>query len=207
MSTQKSKDGAWLFAQECHFIAGAVKIEDIPPLRLPEIAFIGRSNVGKSSLVNALTGRKTLAKTSQTPGRTKQLNFFSLGERLLLVDLPGYGYAKAAKKDIAGWTRLMKDYLRGRPNLKRACLLMDARLGPQAADDLMMELLDESAVSYQAILTKIDKASQEALTITHEKVKKLMTSHAALHPEIIATSARMGTGIADLREELARFTF
>src|SRR5512132_3088063 len=139
--------GHWLFAQQCRFVAGAAKLEQIPAAGLPEVAFAGRSNVGKSSLINALTGRKTLARVSITPGRTRQLNFFLLGERLMLVDLPGYGYAKASKSDIKAWTSLAGRYLKGRPNLRRVLLLVDARHGLKEADREMLTMLDEAAVS------------------------------------------------------------
>src|SRR5262245_41136958 len=155
--------GRLLFARECSFSAGATTAEALPPAGLPEVAFAGRSNVGKSSLVNALTGRRTLARVSDTPGRTQQLNFFELGGRLMLVDLPGYGYAKAAKTKVEHWTRLTEDYLRGRPTLRRLCLLIDSRHGPLAADQAIIALLDKAAVSYQLVLTKADKTRGPAL--------------------------------------------
>ena len=146
--------GRLLFAKACDFVAGADKLEVVPDATLPEIAFAGRSNVGKSSLINALTGRKTLARTSNTPGRTQQINFFRLGDRLTLVDLPGYGYARAAKTRIAAWTRLVNGYLKGRPGLRRVCLLIDARHGPKDVDREIMTMLDKAAVVYQVVLTK-----------------------------------------------------
>src|SRR4051812_30215243 len=152
-----SEYGRLLFAQECEFLRGAASLTDIPAPALPEVAFVGRSNVGKSSLVNALTGRKTLARVSNTPGRTREINFFRLGERLMLADLPGYGYARVSKADSARWTELIFAYLRGRPNLRRAVLLIDSRRGLLSNDVEVMDLLDRAAVSYQLVLTKTDK--------------------------------------------------
>ena len=149
--------GRLLFARECEFYNGSTKLETLPEAILPEVAFAGRSNVGKSSLVNVLTGRNTLARTSNTPGRTQQLNFFSLADRLTLVDMPGYGYAEAPKTEIARWTRLVDTYLRGRPSLRRVLLLIDARHGVKKTDEPVMKMLDEAAVSYQLVLTKADK--------------------------------------------------
>ena len=149
--------GRWLFAQECEFINGSTTLDTLPPDDLPEIAFAGRSNVGKSSLINALTGRKTLARTSHTPARTQQINFFRLGGRLMLVDLPGYGYADAPKTEIRRWTQLVNTYLKGRTRLRRVCLLIDGRHGLKAVDEPVMRMLDGAAVSYQVVLTKTDK--------------------------------------------------
>jgi GTP-binding protein len=175
----------------------------LPEFALPEVAFAGRSNVGKSSLVNALTGQTTLARTSNTPGRTRQLNFFDLGSRLLLVDLPGYGYAKAPKTEIKRWTALTQDYLQGRPTLRRVCLLIDARRGVRDTDKEVMSALDTAAVSYQLVLTKADKVKQAELARVIDATQKLRPRHVALHPRIATTSAQKGTGIADLRAELA----
>lgn len=155
--------GRKLFAQSCEFIIGVANLEQLPPTDLPEIAFAGRSNVGKSSLVNALTGRKTLARTSNTPGRTQQINLFSLDERLMLADLPGYGFAKAPKKEVERWIDNMTGYLAGRQPLRRCCLLIDARHGLKVSDRDVMALLDKTAVSYQIILTKCDKVKPGAL--------------------------------------------
>ena len=149
--------GRLLFAKECRFVAGAADMATLPTDALPEVAFAGRSNVGKSSLVNALTGRKTLARTSDTPGRTQQLNFFELGERLMLVDLPGYGYAEAPKHLVKQWTRLIQDYLRGRPGLRRVLMLVDGRHGLKDTDRELMDMLDKAAVNYKLVLTKADK--------------------------------------------------
>jgi GTP-binding protein len=195
----------WLFAQECRFVAGAANAEAVPAASLPEIAFCGRSNVGKSSLVNALTGRKTLARVSVTPGRTRQLNFFILGERLMLVDLPGYGYASASKSDIKAWTSLTRDYLKGRPGLRRVLLLVDSRHGLKAPDREMMKMLDEAAVSYQIVLTKADKPKPAELERTRSGVAEEAGRHVAAHPAIVTTSAVTGAGMDELRAELAGF--
>ncbi len=195
--------GRWLFAQHCDFLVSAAREEQLPPPDLPEVAFAGRSNVGKSSLVNALTGRKTLARTSNTPGRTRQLNVFRLAERLLLVDLPGYGYARASKSDIKQWTGLTRAYLKGRPNLRRVCLLVDARHGLKEGDRQVMGILDEAAVSYQVVLTKADKAKAPELEAITATLAAELAKHPAAHPEILATSARSGLGIEALRAGLA----
>ena len=159
--------GRLLFARSCDFFFGAQKLEQVPPPGLPEIAFCGRSNVGKSSLLNALTGRNALARVSNTPGRTRQLNFFNLGERLVLVDMPGYGYAKASKELQADWQGMMFEYLRGRPNLRRVLLLMDARIETKSADIAAMKLLDEAAVAFQIVLTNLlDNASRYSDPVT-----------------------------------------
>lgn len=195
--------GRLLFAQECRFVRGALSPKDMPPMGLPEVAFCGRSNVGKSSLLNALTGRTNLARTSNTPGRTREVNFFDLGGRLSLVDLPGYGYAKAPKTQVAGWTRAIDAYLQGRASLQRVCLLVDARHGIKPSDAGVMDLLDQVAVSYQLVLTKADKLkSAEAAKIEADTLAALR-KHPAAHPELLATSARSGAGIAELRATLA----
>jgi len=195
--------GRRLFARECRFIAGCDRIEVLPPIGLPEIAFAGRSNVGKSSLVNALTGRTTLARVSHTPGRTQQLNFFDLDGRLILVDMPGFGYARVAKKKIKDWTGLIEQYLRGRPSLRRVCLLVDARHGTMAADRAFMERLDAAAVSYQVVLTKADKVEPAALEHRIAALGAELARHPAAHPDIITTSAHGGAGIPELRAALA----
>ncbi len=195
--------GRVLFAQQCDFILGATDMDQVPETDLPEIAFAGRSNVGKSSLINALTGRGTLARTSNTPGRTRQVNFFNLGSRLMLADLPGYGYARAPKTEIAEWTALIEDYLRGRAGLRRVCLLIDARHGLKETDRQVMALLDQAAVTYQVALTKCDKVKAAPLQDRIKDALKELSGHTAAYPEIIATSARKGGGIAELRSGLA----
>lgn len=194
---------AWLFRQECLFVRGVTRIGDLPPETLPEVAFAGRSNVGKSSLLNALTGRRNLARTSNTPGRTQQLNFFDLGGRLMLVDLPGYGYAKAPRKQVKSWTELIHAYLKGRPNLRRVCLLIDARHGLKEADESLLNELDAAAVPCQAILTKRDKVKAGGFEAMMEKLRADLARHVVCHPEVIVTSAEKGTGIDALRRSLA----
>lgn len=195
--------GRWLFAQECVFVSGAANYDGVPDADLPEIAFVGRSNVGKSSLINALTGRKTLARTSNTPGRTQQINFFRLQDALMLADLPGYGYAKASKTEIKRWTRLIFDYLRGRPSLRRVCLLIDARHGLKTKDIEVMKDLDDAAVSYQIVLTKCDKVKPGALAQLLDTTASRIAKHVAAHPTIIATSSVKNDGVESLRAELA----
>jgi len=195
--------GRLLFAGPCEFVAGAASLGAIPDLALPEIAFAGRSNVGKSSLVNALTGRKTLARTSQTPGRTQQLNFFNLGGALYLVDLPGYGYAKASKTAIAKWTGVINAYLKGRATLARVFVLIDARHGAKDSDREIMTMLDDAAVMYQVVLTKADKTTGPELEKCLAKLHAELKTHVAAHPDIVATSSNSGRGIEDLRAEIA----
>ena len=195
--------GRKLFAQECTFFWGAAKLGNLPPLGNPEVAFAGRSNVGKSSLLNALTGRKSLARSSQTPGRTRELNFFDLAGRLTLVDLPGYGYAKAPKHPIKAWTELLLSFLRGRSTLVRICLLIDARHGIKDVDRELMELADRSAVVFQLVLTKCDKVSKPALEETRAKVLSDCRQYTTLYPHTVDTSADTGTGIPELRSFLA----
>lgn len=182
---------------------GVARLPDLPDPVLPEIAFAGRSNVGKSSLLNALTGRKTLARTSNTPGRTRELNFFNLAGRLMLVDLPGYGYARASKSDIARWNETLRAYLRGRPNLQRLCLLIDARHGLKDGDAEMMEMLDAAAVVYRVVLTKMDKVKLADRDATIQTVAEALKNHPAALPEPLTTSARKNSGISELRADLA----
>ena len=195
--------GRRLFAGPCVFVAGAATPASLPAGNRPEVAFAGRSNVGKSSLLNALTGRKTLARVSHTPGRTQQINFFDLDDRLDLVDLPGYGYAQASKQRIAAWTGLVDDYLRGRVNLRRVCLLIDCRHGLKDADRRALDLLDEAAVVYQAVLTKADKLTPEAAAAARRSLAAALARRTAAHPRILVTSSATGFGIPELRAELA----
>jgi GTP-binding protein len=188
-----------LFAGPCDFMLGVVSLETLPEPDLPEIAFAGRSNVGKSSLINALTGRKSLARASNEPGRTRELNFFNLGDRLRIVDLPGYGFAKAPKPVVERWTRLTKNYLRGRVNLKRVLLLIDSRHGLKAVDEGIMKALDEAAVSYQIVLTKADKLKTKEAQARLEEVANAIKRRPAAFPLVALTSSEKGLGIPELR--------
>ena len=197
------ESGRLLFTQNCDFLISAASFNQLPDTDLPEIAFAGRSNVGKSSLLNALTGRKNLARTSNTPGRTQQVNFFDLGGRMMLTDLPGYGYAKAAKSVVDQWTRLIKSYLKGRVRLRRVCLLVDFRHGVKESDREAMALMDEAAVAYQIVLTKCDKIKATELEKLLAKTDKEITKHVAAHPEILVTSSFKSLGIEEMRAALA----
>lgn len=202
--SQSELEGARrLFAGPCDFMLGVVAMDTLPDETCAEIAFAGRSNVGKSSLLNGLTNRKGLARASNTPGRTRELNYFDLGGVLRLVDLPGYGYAKASRGDVNKWTQLTRNFLRGRTVLRRVCLLVDSRHGLKSTDAEVMDLLDQSAVNYQIVLTKVDKIKPTALTYliadTNEKIKK----RPAAHPVVMPTSAEKGTGLPELRAALA----
>ena len=201
------EQGRYLFSQPCKFFHGTDTLQNLPQASLPEVAFVGRSNVGKSSLINAITGRKSLARTSNTPGRTQQLNFFNLGDKIIIVDLPGYGYAKVSKTQVARWTNTMKLFLRGRVPLRRMCLLIDARRGLKDVDREMMDLMDSAAVVYQLVFTKVDKASQNELrhniTVTREELKK----RPAGFPVLIQTSAHAKIGLKELRASLAGLVF
>lgn len=198
--------GKWLFAQECEFLRGAPALHDLPDFGQPEICLAGRSNVGKSSLINALTGRTTLARTSHTPGRTQQLNFFSLGKRLILVDMPGYGYAKASKASIAQWNELIQLYLKGRPSLQRVYVLIDGRHGLKSNDIEMMQMLDTAAVSYRIVVTKTDKVSPTQRLQLQQEIEDILKTHPAAFPEISMTSAIAKIGVEDLRAEIAQFS-
>jgi GTP-binding protein len=199
--------GEALFRAPSTFVKGVVRVADLPRDGRAEVAFAGRSNVGKSSLINALTGQKSLARVSVTPGRTRELNFFTLGKdwQLLLVDMPGYGYARASKAEVKGWTRLIRDYLRGRRELKRVFLLIDARHGLKESDREIMTLMDEAAVSYQGVLTKADKTKAAELAVIAAKVAAELAKRPAAFPQLIVTSARTGAGMPDLRAAIAAF--
>jgi GTP-binding protein len=203
-SPEAIEAGRKLFAAPCEFFFAAAKSDGLPPIGAPEIAFAGRSNVGKSSLINALTGRSALARTSNTPGRTQELIFFHLGGRLDLVDMPGYGYAAVAKQKSASWGALARDYLRGRPSLMRAFVLVDGRRGIMDSDEATMKTLDAAAVSYAIVLTKRDEvkiADQSArVAATLEALRK----HPAAYPGAFFTSARSGEGIGELRAHIAQ---
>ena len=200
--------GEALFKEPCAFVKGVVSMADLPQDGTPEIAFAGRSNVGKSSLINALTGRTSLARVSVTPGRTRELNFFTLGKdrSMYLVDMPGYGYAQASKAQVKGWTRLIADYLKGRRELKRVFLLVDARHGIKPNDRETMKLLDEAAVSYQVVLTKADKPKATELADVQGEAAGEIGKHPAAHPRVLSTSARFGSGIPELRAAIAALT-
>lgn len=199
--------GRLLFREKCEFLLGAASLLQLPEPDAVEIAFAGRSNVGKSSLLNALTGRNGLARTSNTPGRTQQLNFFFLGERkekgLYIVDLPGYGYAKVSKKLVREWVNLMRDYLRGRPNLRRVFVLVDGRHGLKDSDRELMSMLDETAVSYQIVLTKSDKVKLSEQEKLIQKTEKAIAKNVAAHPNVLITSSIKGYGLDELRGLIA----
>lgn len=196
--------GRKLFSGDVDFVLGARSMAQIPTVDIPEIAFAGRSNVGKSSLLNALTGRKQLARTSNTPGRTREVNFFNAGSRLMLADLPGYGYARVSKTEVEAWTRLIEDYLRGRVQLRRCCLLIDARHGLKDSDRTAMKMMDQAAQNYQIVLTKCDKIKPGPLARLIDATVAETAKHGAAHPQIMCTSSKDNAGIAELRAELAR---
>ena len=194
-----------LFAGECRFLLGAAKLEQLPSPDLPEVAFAGRSNVGKSSLINALTGRHDLARASNEPGRTREVNLFLLAERLRLVDLPGYGFARADKKTVARFQNLGRDFLRGRPNLKRVYLLIDARHGLKPPDREALDALDLAAVSYQVVLTKADKVRPASdLPQVERETLRALAKRPAAFPRVALTSSAAGLGLPELRAEVAR---
>ena len=197
--------GEALFKAPCTFVKGVVAIDGLPQDGKPEIAFAGRSNVGKSSLINALTGQKSLARVSVTPGRTRELNFFTLGkdDAFYLVHMPRYAYARAPKSEVKGWNRLIQEKLKRRRELKRVFLLIDARHGLKVSDREIMTLMDEAAVSYQGVLTKADKPKAGDLAAIESKVGTELAKHPAAYPQLIATSARNGAGLPELRAAIA----
>ncbi len=203
LDAQELENGRVPFAQACRFVAGAAKASQAPDTHMPEIAFAGRSNAGKSSLVNALTSRKALARASRAPGRTREINFFNLNDRLMLADLPGYGYARAAKAEVERWTVQVEAYLATRPSLARVLLLIDARRGVKGPDEPVLDLLDATATPYQIVLTKCDKVKKADLAALIGDIEDGFPGHPACHPNIIATSSRKGTGIAELRAHIA----
>jgi GTP-binding protein len=196
--------GRKFFAQPCAFVMGVASLEQLPPPGPPEVAFIGRSNVGKSSLLNAVTGHGALARVSVTPGRTREINFFDLGGRMRLVDLPGYGYAKAPKAMAAAWQKLITGYLRGRTALARICLLIDARHGVKPNDHEMMRMLDTAAQSYVLVLTKADKIPVKDHPAALAQAEAAAAKHPAAFPLILLTSSETSAGIAELRAHLAQ---
>jgi len=202
-SDEQLAAGRKLFSAPSSFRLGVAKLDQLPPVKGVEIAFAGRSNVGKSSLINALTGVRGLARASNTPGRTRELNFFDVAERITLVDMPGYGYAKAAKKDVKQWQEVLRGYLRGRPGLTRAFVLIDARHGIKAEDREMFDMLDEAAVAYQLVLTKIDKIKATELQTVIAETLAFVKKRAAALPSLFATSAEKFEGMDELRAEIA----
>ena len=194
--------GRLLFAGETDFVKGVVAMDGLPPADRVEVCFAGRSNVGKSSLINALTGRKGLARASNTPGRTQEINFFTAGD-IYVVDLPGYGFANAPVAVVEKWQRLLKQYLQGRQTLRRVFVLIDARHGAKAVDEEIMSLLDSSAVTFQVVMTKVDKLKGAALQTSLDKTRAALAKHPAAFPEIILTSSEKGDGIPTLRAVIA----
>lgn len=204
-SPEQIEEGRKLFAGDCNFFFGAQRLEQLFQGEKPEVAFAGRSNVGKSSLINALTGRKSLARASSEPGRTKQLNFFNLADRLTLVDMPGYGFAKASKSVKEDWQGMMFDYLRGRPGLVRVILLIDSRVGMKSSDMEICGLLDKAAVVYQPVLTKCDSVKADDLEKRLKEISDSLKSHPAAFPYILPTSSEKMYNIAELRGILSQF--
>ena len=205
-SDEALETGRLLFAGKAEFVLGVASLSGLPPADRAEVCFAGRSNVGKSSLINALTGRAKLARSSAEPGRTRELNYFDIGTegKLYLVDLPGFGYAKVSKTQTAAWTKLIKSYLRGRPSLRRVFLLVDARRGGlMDTDEEVMHLMDGAAVTYQVILTKVDKLPKGEVEKTVAKIAEKLKKRGAAHPVVRMTSAEKGFGIPELRAEIA----
>ena len=200
---QAAEKGRILFAGETEFLKGVVAMDGMPPADRVEVCFAGRSNVGKSTLINALTGRKALARASNTPGRTQEINFFTLADERYLVDLPGYGYANAPVNVVEKWQRLLKAYLSGRANLRRAFVLIDARHGVKPVASEIMELLDRSAVPFQAVLTKSDKVQEKDREKVLAQVRGALARHPAAFPELVLTSSEKGDGITTLRAIIA----
>ena len=198
-SESQREDARKVFSGTCDFMLGVASLAQLPDATLPEIAFAGRSNVGKSTLFNALTGRKNLARTSNTPGRTQELNYFNLGQYLYMVDMPGYGYAKVSKEKVKNWTKLIFSYLRGRPTLRCVFILIDSRHGLKDSDIELMSMLDKAAVSYRIILTKCDKVKDQELEKAMKKTKEAIKKHPAAYPEILTTSSIKKIGINDLQ--------
>lgn len=199
---QALEKGRLLFAGETEFVKGVVAMDGLPPADRVEVCFAGRSNVGKSSLINALTGRKGLARASNTPGRTQEINFFTAGD-IYVVDLPGYGFANAPVAVVEKWQRLLKQYLQGRQTLRRVFVLIDARHGAKAVDEEIMSLLDSAAVTFQVVMTKVDKLKQDTLQASLEKTRAALAKHPAAYPELILTSSEKGDGIPTLRAIIA----
>ena len=204
LSEEALEAGRLLFAGEASFVKGVVDLKHLPPADRTEVCFAGRSNVGKSSLINALTNRAKLARSSAEPGRTRELNYFDIGQgQLYLVDLPGFGYAKVSRSQAEAWTRLTKAYLRGRPSLRRVFLLVDARRGLMDSDDEVMDMLDSSAVTYQIVLTKVDKLAKGEVEGLADKIAERLKKRGAAHPVVRMTSSEKGWGIPELRAEIA----